>query len=183
MPMPQPLVVTELRQQHAASGPAQSNESDFQWRRPGIGELRRAGVQRQRPGQRAEGRQPIRGQRPGARSRDPNTQGPRRKTPTNGVAWGWHGVGMGLACVGLAWGWHGVGMGLAWGLAWGWHGASMGLAAGMGWNGVGMCRMGPRDGDGPTGPRAPGRRRSGAVQRQRASCPPLGAGCLLVLSA
>jgi hypothetical protein len=71
--------------------------------------------------------------------------GSRRKTPTNGVAWGWHGVGMGLA-----WGWHGVGMGLAWswhgvsiGLAWGWHGVGMGLAWGRmglawGWHGVGM---------------------------------------------
>jgi hypothetical protein len=29
------------------------------------------------------------------------------------LAWGWHGVGMGLA-----WGWHGVSMGLAW-AAWG----------------------------------------------------------------
>jgi hypothetical protein len=87
-------------------------------------------------------------------------QGSRRKTPTNGVAWGWHGVGMGLAWgwhiigvgMGLAWGWHGVGMGshgVGMGLAWGWHGVGMGLA--WGWHGVGMERMGPH-GDEPTGP-------------------------------
>jgi hypothetical protein len=68
--------------------------------------------------------------------------GSRRKTPTNGVGMGlhgvgmrgWHGVGMGLAP-----GWHRVStehrvsMGLAWGrmgLAWGWHRVSMGLAWG-----------------------------------------------------
>jgi hypothetical protein len=58
-----------------------------------------------------------------------------------GLAWGWHGVGMGY--MGWAWGWHGVGMGLAWGwhavgmgFAWGLHGVGMGFAWGL--HGVGM---------------------------------------------
>jgi hypothetical protein len=42
--------------QHAARAPAQSNESDFRWRRSEIAELR--------PEQRPQGRQPIRDQRP-----------------------------------------------------------------------------------------------------------------------
>jgi hypothetical protein len=38
-----------------------------------------------------------------------------------GLAWGYHGVSMGLA-----WGWHGHGVSM--GLAWGWYGVGMGLA-------------------------------------------------------
>jgi hypothetical protein len=76
--------------------------------------------------------------------------GPGGKPRLMGLAWGWHGVGMGLACgvgMGLAWGWHGVGMGLAWGwhgAAWGWHGVGMGLE--WGWHGVyqlGNWQLGP----------------------------------------
>jgi hypothetical protein len=48
-------------------------------------------------------------------------------------------MGLARGRMGLAWGWHGVSMGLA--LAWG----------GMGSHGVGMGRMGPH-GDEPTGP-------------------------------
>jgi hypothetical protein len=59
--MLQPLG-TQLHQ-HAASGPAQPNESDFQWKRSEIAELRPE--QRQRPGQ-ATGNQ--------SEARDPKTQ-------------------------------------------------------------------------------------------------------------
>jgi hypothetical protein len=52
------------------------------------------------------------------------TQGPRRKTPTYGVAWGWHGADMGLACgrgMGPARGWH-------WHWHWHWHKSQRGEA-------------------------------------------------------
>jgi hypothetical protein len=58
-------------------------------------------------------------------------RGPGGNPRRMGLAWGWHGVGMGLAS--LAWGWHGVGMGP--------HGVGMGLAWGR--MGLAYFRMGP----------------------------------------